>query len=63
MSLWVTNLLGALLFFIFFTSSGEGASSVLVGQYSNEGGTIKMPYGVDVLNQPFSHPIFSYWVG
>ena len=25
--------------------------------------TIKMPYGVDVLHKPASHPIFSYWVG
>ena len=30
---------------------------------SSDGVTIKMPYGVDVLHQTASHPIFSYWVG
>ena len=30
---------------------------------SSDGVTIKMPYGVDVLHQPASHSIFSYWVG
>ena len=42
---------------------GEGASLALVGNPSSDGITIKMPYGVDVLHQPASHPIFSYWVG
>ena len=45
------------------TSWGEGASLVLVGHPSSDGITIKMPYGVDVLHRPASHPIFSYWVG
>ena len=46
------------------TSRGEGASlAALVGHPSSDGVTIKMPYGVDVLQQPTSHPIFSYWVG
>ena len=45
------------------TSWGEGASLALVGHPSNNCITIKMPYGVDVLHQPASHPIFSYWVG
>ena len=45
------------------TSWGEGASLALVGNPSSDGITIKMPYGVDVLHQPASHPIFSYWVG
>ena len=45
------------------TSWGEGASLVLVGHSSNDSVTIKMPYGVDVLHRPASHPIFSYWVG
>ena len=42
---------------------GEGASLALVGHPSSDGVSIKMPYGVDVLHQPASHPIFSYWVG
>ena len=45
------------------TSWGEGASLVLVGHPSSDGVMIKMPYGVDVLHRPPSHPIFSYWVG
>ena len=45
------------------TSWGEGASLTLVGHPSSDGVTIKMPYGVDVLHRPASHPIFSYWVG
>ena len=45
------------------TSWGEGASLALVGHPSSDGITIKMPYGVDVLHQPASHPNFSYWVG
>ena len=45
------------------TSWGEGASLALVGHPSSDGVMIKMPYGVDVLHQPASHPIFSYWVG
>ena len=44
-------------------SSGEGASLALVGHPSSDGVTIKMPYGVDVLHRPASHPIFSYWIG
>ena len=28
----------------------------------SDGVTIKMPYGVDVLHQPASHPTFFYWV-
>ena len=46
-----------------FTSWGEGASLALVGHLSSDGVTIKMPYGVDVLHRPASHPIFSCWVG
>ena len=42
---------------------GEGASLALVGNPSSYGVTIKMPYEVDVLHGPASHPIFSYWVG
>ena len=45
------------------TSWGEGASFALVVDPSSYGVTIKMPYWVDVLHQPASHPIFSYWVG
>ena len=45
------------------TSWREGASLALVGHPSSDGITIKMPYGVDVLHRPASHPIFSYWVG
>ena len=45
------------------TSWGEGASLALVGDPSSDVVTIKMFYGVDVLHQPSSHPIFSYWVG
>ena len=41
----------------------KGASLALVGHSSSDGVTIKMPYGVDVLHRPASHPIFSYWVG
>ena len=46
-----------------FTSGGEGASLALVDHPSSDGITIKMPYGVDVLHRPASHPIFFYWVG
>ena len=42
---------------------GEGDSLALVGHPSSDGVTIKMPYRVDVLHQPASHPIFSYLVG
>ena len=45
------------------TSWGEGASLALVDYSSSDGITIKMPYGVDVLHRPASHPIFSYWIG
>ena len=44
------------------TSWGEDASLALVGNLSSDGITIKMPYGVDVLHQPASHPIYSYWL-
>ena len=39
------------------TSWGEGASLVLVGHPSSDGITIKMPYGVDVIDQ-LSTPSF-----
>ena len=39
------------------TPWGEGASLALVGHPSSDCVTIKMPYGVDVLHQPASHPI------
>ena len=42
---------------------GRRCPLALVGNPSSDGITIKMPYGVDVLHQPASHPIFSYWVG
>ena len=29
---------------------------------SSDGVMIKMPFGVDVLHRPASHPIFSHWV-
>ena len=45
------------------TSWGEGVSLALAGNLSSNGVTIKMPYGVDILHRPASHPIFSYWVG
>ena len=46
-----------------YSYRGEGASLALVGHPSSNGIMIKKPYGVDVLHQPASHPIFSYWVG
>ena len=45
------------------TSWGEGASLDLVGHFFSDGITIKMPFAVDVLLRPASHPIFPYWVG
>ena len=39
-------------------TSWGGVSLALVGQASNDGIMIKMPYGVDVL--PALYPIFSY---
>ena len=42
---------------------GEKVPLALVGDPSSDGVTMKMPYGVDVLHQLASHPIFSYWVG
>ena len=45
------------------TSWGEGASLALVDHPSIDDVTIKMPYKVDVLCWPASHPIFFYWVG
>ena len=44
------------------TSWGQVASLALVGDRSSDGVSIKMPYGVDVLYRPASHPIFSYWL-
>ena len=41
------------------SSWGEGASLALVGNPSSDGITIKMPYGVDVLHRPASHPILT----
>ena len=40
---------------------GEDSSLALVGHPSSDGVTIKLPYGVDALHQPASHPIYSYW--
>ena len=37
-----------------------GASLALVDDPSSGGVTIKMPYGVNVLYRPDSHPIFFY---
>ena len=46
------------------TSWAEGASLAMVGYPLNEGFTIKITYGVDVLlHRPASHSIFSYWLG
>ena len=45
------------------TSWGEGAPLALVGHPSSDDVMIKMPYKVDVLHRPASHPIFSYCVG
>ena len=42
---------------------GESASLALVGNPSIDGATIKMLYGIDVLDRPALHAIFSYWVG
>ena len=45
------------------TSWGEGVSLALVGHFSSDGVTIKMPYEIDVLlHQPISHPILTCWV-
>ena len=41
------------------TSWGEGAYLALAGNPSSDGITINMPYVVDVLHRPASHPIFS----
>ena len=43
--------------------SEKSVSLGLVGHPSSDGVTIKMSYGVDVLDRPASHHIFSYWVG
>ena len=45
------------------TSRGEGASLALVSNPSSHGVMIKMPDGVDVLQRPALHTIFSYWIG
>ena len=39
---------------------GEKVPLALVGHPSSDGVTIKMPYSIDVLHRPASHPIFSY---
>ena len=58
---WNTGLVSSRVSLI---SWGEGASLVLVDHPSSDGITMKILYGVDVLlNQPTSHPIFSYWLG
>ena len=44
-------------------SCGECASLAMVGHTSSDGITIKMPYGLDILNQHALHPLFSYWDG
>ena len=51
--LWNTGLVSAR---ASLTSWGEGASLALVGHPSSDGLMIKMPYGVDVLYLPASHP-------
>ena len=45
------------------TLLGEGASLALFDHPSSDRVMIKIPNGVDVLHQPASHPIISYWVG
>ena len=40
------------------TSWGKGASLALVGHASTDAVRIKMPYEVDVLHRPASHPTF-----
>ena len=40
----------------------ENVPLALVDHPSNDGVTIKMPYEVDVLNDPTLNPIFSYWI-
>ena len=42
---------------------GRGVHLDLVGHPSNDAVAIKIPYGVDVLHRPASHPIFFHWVG
>ena len=37
---------------------GEGSFLALVGNSYSDGVMIKMPYAVDVLHRPASHPIF-----
>ena len=44
------------------TSWGEGASFALVVRASSDGITIKLLSGVDVLQQPASHPILLGWL-
>ena len=53
---WHTRLVSS---WVSLTSWGEGASLALVGNPSIDGATIKMLYGVDVLDWPALHPIFS----
>ena len=46
------------------TSWGKVVSLALIGHHhSSDGVTVKMPYGIDVLDPPALQPIFSYWVG
>ena len=52
---WHTRLVSS---WVSLTSWGEGASLALVGNPSIDGATIKMLYGVDVLDWPALHPIF-----
>ena len=45
------------------TSWGKGASLVLAGHPSNDGVTIKMSYGLDViLHRPAWYPSFPIWL-
>ena len=57
--LWNTGLVSSGVSF----NSCRGVSLALVGHPSSDGVTIKIPYRVDVLHWPVSHPIFSCWVG
>ena len=41
-----------------FTSWGKGASLALVGEFSTDGVTLKMPFGVDVFIDQLRTPSF-----
>ena len=43
--------------------AGGGGGGWKLDKSDCDGVTIQIPYGVDVLHRPASHPIFSYWVG